>query len=121
MADERIFVIKTEAGGEVNISEEVIKIISGLAALEIEGVQSLNGGIVSSTISKAGSGKLNKCIRVISEDDEHLIVRLSINLKYGYEIPTVSEHVQDKVKSQIEGMSGLKVEAVDIRIASIVM
>ncbi len=48
-------------------------------------------------------------------------VDLSLNIKYGYNIPTVSEKVQDKVKSAIENMTGLNVLDVNIKIASVNM
>ena len=42
-----------------------------------------------------------------------------LNLKYGYNIPDVSERVQDRVKSAIENMTGLTVLDVNIRIAGV--
>ena len=46
-------------------------------------------------------------------------VRLSLNMKYGYEIPKVCEAVQEKVKTTVENMTGLSVTGVDIRIAAV--
>ena len=44
---------------------------------------------------------------------------LSLNIKYGYNIPDVSEKVQDKVKNAIQNMTGLTVLDVNIRIAGV--
>ena len=38
--------------------------------------------------------------------EEHVSVDLSLNMKYGYSIPAVSEKVQDKVKTAIENYDG---------------
>ena len=46
---------------------------------------------------------------------------MSIVLEYGYSIPKTSGQVQEKVKSAIENMTGLTVEEVNVRIASVVM
>ena len=53
--------------------------------------------------------------------EEHVSVDLSLNMKYGYNIPDVSEKVQEKVKSAIENMTGLSVLDVNIKIASVNM
>ena len=50
-----------------------------------------------------------------------MIVDLSLNMKYGYSIPAVSEKVQDKVKTAIENMTGLMVLEVNIKIAGVNM
>ena len=53
----------------------------------------------------------------ISEDQ--VSVDLSLNMKYGYSIPAVSEKVQEKVKTAIENMTGLSVMDVNIKIAGV--
>lgn len=119
MSDIKNFVININGDGGVNISEEVVGIIAGLGAAEVDGVESLAGNLTADTISKAGMGKLSKAIRVIDGDEGKITVRMSINMKYGYEIPKVCGMVQDKVKQAVETMTGLEVVAVDIRIATV--
>ncbi len=119
MAENKNFVININGDGGVNISEEVVGIIAGLGAVEVEGVESLAGNLTAETISKAGQGKLAKAIRVMDSDPGKIVVRMAINMKYGYEIPKVSGMVQEKVKSAVETMTGLEVTAVDIRIATV--
>ncbi|MCR4693938.1 MAG: Asp23/Gls24 family envelope stress response protein [Pseudobutyrivibrio sp.] len=119
MADNKNFVININGDGGVNISEEVVCIIAGLGATEVDGVDSLTGGLVADNIFKAGMGKLSKAIRVIDAEDGKLVVRMSLNMKYGYEIPKVCALVQDKVKQAVETMTGLEVTNVDIRIATV--
>lgn len=104
--------------GEVHISDEVVAIIAGLAATEIEGVQSMAGNITNELVSKLGMKNLSKGVKVAIGDDS-VEVSLALNIKYGYEIPAVSKKVQDKVKSAIETMTGLTVTAVNIKIVSL--
>lgn len=120
MAEEkRSFIIKENENGEVNITDEVLAGIAGLAAAEVEGVDSLTGNLTSDIIAKVGINKLSKGVRALEEEDGTVAVRLSLNMKYGYEIPRVCEAVQEKVKSTIENMTGLTVSGVDIRIATV--
>lgn len=104
--------------GEVHISDEVVAIIAGLAATEIEGVQSMAGNITNELVSKLGMKNLSKGVKVTISDDS-VEVSLALNIKYGYEIPAVSKKVQDKVKSAIETMTGLTVTSVNIKIVSL--
>ena len=104
--------------GEVHISDEVVAIIAGLAATEIEGVQSMAGNITNELVSKLGMKNISKGVKVTISDDS-VEVSLALNIKYGYEIPAVSKKVQDKVKSAIETMTGLTVTAVNIKIVSL--
>ena len=119
MAENKNFVINVNGDGGVNISEEVIGIIAGLGAVEVEGVQSLAGNLTAENISKAGQGKLAKAVRVVDADPGKIIVRMAINMKYGYEIPKVSGMVQEKVKQAVETMTGLEVTSVDIKVATV--
>ncbi len=104
--------------GEVHIADEVIAIIAGLAATEVEGVSSMAGNITNEIISKLGKKNLSKGVTVeVCENTVSVI--LSLNIQYEYNVMEVSEKVQEKVKNTIENMTGLEVADVNIRIASI--
>lgn len=104
--------------GEVRIADEVVAIIAGLAATEVDGVDSMAGNITNELVGKLGMKNLSKGVKV-EVTEEHVSVDLSLNIKYGYNIPDVSERVQDRVKSAIENMTGLTVLDVNIRIAGV--
>lgn len=107
-----------EMRGEVRIADEVVAIIAGLAATEVDGVDSMAGNITNELVGKLGMKNLSKGVKV-DVTEEHVSVDLSLNIKYGYNIPDVSERVQDRVKSAIENMTGLTVLDVNIRIAGV--
>ena len=111
---------KLEEGdlGEVQIADEVVAIIAGLAATEVEGVASMAGNVTNELISKLGMKTLSKGVKVVVESGE-VSVELALNLKFGYNIPNTSAAVQEKVKSAIENMTGLSVADVNIRIAGV--
>lgn len=104
--------------GEVQIADEVVAIIAGLAATEVEGVDSLAGNMSNELIGKLGMKQLAKGVKV-DITEEHVSVSISMNLKYGFSIPAVCEKVQDRVKSAIENMTGLTVLDVNIKIAGV--
>jgi uncharacterized alkaline shock family protein YloU len=106
--------------GEVQIADEVVAIIAGLAATEVEGVASMAGNITNELISKLGMRNLSKGVRV-EVVDNNVNVELALNLDYGYSIPKTSEMVQERVKTAIENMTGLNVMEVNIRIAGVNM
>ncbi|OYO98986.1 Asp23/Gls24 family envelope stress response protein [Lachnotalea glycerini] len=99
---------------------EVVAIIAGLAATEIEGVASMAGNITNELISKLGMKNLSKGVRV-EVFENNVNVELALNLDYGYSIPKTSELVQERVKTAIENMTGLNVSEVNIRIAGVNM
>ncbi len=107
-------VYEKERIGEVQIADEVVAIIAGLAATEVSGVDSMAGNITNELVGKLGMKNLSKGVKV-DVTEEHV----SLNMKYGYNIPEVSEKVQEKVKSAIENMTGLTVLDVNIKIAGV--
>ena len=106
--------------GEVKVADEVVAIIAGLAATEVEGVDSLGGNITSEIVSKLGMKNLSKGVKV-EVAEKTVSVEVALNISYGYSIPEVSEKVQEKVKSAIETMTGLSVAIVNVRIATVDM
>lgn len=121
MADNRKVVkIKEDNLGEVHVADEVVAIIAGLAATEVEGVASMAGNITNELVSKLGMKNLSKGVKV-EVAEETVSVELALNISYGYSIPEVSEKVQEKVKSAIETMTGLSVAIVNVRIATVDM
>ena len=104
--------------GEVKTADDVAAIIAGIAATEVEGVASMAGNITKEIISKLGMKNLSKGVKVKVEEGS-VIVELSLNIKYGYNVPEVSANVQDKVKTSIENMTGLIVSEVNVQIAGV--
>lgn len=107
-----------EEVGQVQVADEVVAVIAGLAALEVEGVAKMSGNITNEIVSKLGMKKLSKGVK-LNISGEEVEVTLNLVLNYGVSIPKTSEEVQDKVKNAIETMTGLTVSEVNIRIAGI--
>jgi len=103
-------------GGSIKISDEVISIISGIATSEIEGVYSMGGGIASGIAEFLGGKKnISKGIKVDLTDDS-VSVEIHIIICYGVSIPEVAAKIQEKVKDELESMTGLTVDKVNVHI-----
>ncbi len=118
--DRKVYSIKEDNLGEVNIADEVVTIIAGLAATEVDGISSMAGNITNELVSKLGKKNLAKGVKV-DVIDNCVTVEVAVNIKYGYAIPEISAKVQEKIKTAIETMTGLEVNAVNVRIASVDM
>ena len=112
--------IKSDGEGVIQIANDVVSNIAGLAVMEIEGVSKLTGNITKELITKLGRKSLSKGIKLNFSGSE-LTVDVSIEVKFGYNIVEVSKSVQDRVKSNVNTMTGLKVSAVNVRVSGIDM
>lgn len=106
--------------GKVQIADEVVAIIAGLAATEVEGVASMAGNITNELVGKLGMKNLSKGVKVDVLEGV-VTVSLALNLKYNYSIMDVSAKVQERVKNAVENMTGLEVADVNIRVAGVEM
>jgi uncharacterized alkaline shock family protein YloU len=104
--------------GSIKIADEVVGIITGLAATEIDGVAGMSGGIAGGIADMLGRKSLSKGVKVeVSEEEATVDVYVIIN--YGNSIPDVAWKIQDNVKQAIEGMTGLDVKAVNVHVQGV--
>ena len=106
--------------GDVQISDDALAAIAGIAATEVDGVASMAGNITNELVSKFGVKKLSKGVKV-SVDGRQVCVDVSINIMYEKNIPEVSEKVQERVKTIIESMTGLCVSEVKVKVAGVMV
>ncbi len=100
---------------EVKISNDVIASIAAFATAEVEGIDGIMG-----TMGKLGPKNSFKGVSINFEPDgKSVSCSLSAIIKYGFGIPETCKLVQDKVKSAIESMVGLKVSEVKVNIADV--
>lgn len=108
-----------EIATNLNISEDVIGIIAGLAASEVEGVAGMTLGFVDGINQILGSNKKYSKGVKIELDGKKVTVDLYVNVTYGVRIPDVAWAAQNAVKTAVETMTGLEVSAVNINVQGI--
>ncbi|MCC3143765.1 Asp23/Gls24 family envelope stress response protein [Halanaerobium sp. Z-7514] len=104
--------------GKIKIADEVVSIITGLAATEIEGVAGMSGGLVGGIADMLGRKNLSKGVKVEVNDDEALI-DVYVVIDYGKSIPDVAWQIQDNVKEAVEGMTGLNVKTINVHVQGV--
>lgn len=109
-----------EIDTNLNISEEVIGIIAGLAASEVEGIAGMSLGFVDGINQiLGGNKKYTKGVKV-SLENKKVTIDLFVNVQYGMRIPDVAWSAQNAVKNAVENMTGLEVLAVNINVQGII-
>ena len=108
-----------DAENGIEISNDVIAVIAGVAVSEVQGVASMAGGFAGG-ISEVFSGKKNmsKGIKVDKTENKAKI-DVNIIVEYGSRIPDVAYEIQNRVKKSVEGMTGFKVEEVNVHVQGV--
>lgn len=104
--------------GSVQIADDVVAVIVGLAATEVDGVAAMGEDLTSDLMSKVGIKNLAKGVKVAIENNK-VAVEVKLTVEYGYNIPATCAKVQEKIKNTVENMTGLTVTDVDVRITGV--
>ncbi len=118
MEKEKVVVKKESGLGAVRIADEVVSIIAGLAATEIEGIAGMSGGLVGGIAEILGRKNFAKGVKV-EVGEREAAVDLYVIVKYGVRIPDVALAAQENVKKAIETMTGLSVVEVNVHVQGV--
>ncbi len=111
-------VIKGDEQGSIKISEDVVKIIAGLAATEVTGVAGMSSGIAGGIAEKLGRKSFSKGVKAeVGEKEASLDI--SIIVDYGVNIQEVASQIQVDVKNAVENMTGLRVLEVNVNVQGV--
>lgn len=105
--------------GAIRIADEVVEIIAGLAASEVDGIAGMSGGFVGDLAHMLNRNKnLAKGVKV-EVGEEETAVDLFVVVEYGVSIPQVALKVQEAVKDAIESMTGLTVIETNVHVQGV--
>ena len=113
MTDE--FMNDSDDKGSVRISNDVVAIIAGVAATEVNGVIGMSGGLTGGFSEMFGMKNLSKGIKVELRDND-AVVDVFIIVEYGLNLSEIGKKVQQNVKSSVETMTELNVVEVNVNI-----
>ena len=104
-----------EPGSSITYANEVVAIIAGLAASEVEGI----AGMVN--VNSGFKGKNKNVTRGVKVEvgTEEVSVELFLNVEYGTPIQRAAHDAQESVKKSIESMTGLHVVRVDVHVLGV--
>ncbi len=100
--------------GDIIIENAVLADLAGISAME-------SYGIVGMAAKNATEGifellkfeNLSKGIKVIQEDNM-TVIELHVILEYGVKISTVGQNIIDRVKFNVESMTGITIDRIDV-------
>lgn len=104
--------------GKVEISPEVIEVISSIATTEIDGVASMHTNFASGVVERISRKSYGKGIKV-DLTDEGIVIEVALNVKYGVSIPDVCKKVQDNIIQTLRTMTALEVMAINIHVIGV--
>lgn len=104
--------------GTVKIANEVVAIVAGLAATEVEGIAGMSGGITGGISEMLGMKNLSKGVKVEVGEKESAI-DIFVIVDYGSKISEVALKVQENVKEAVETMTGLKVIEANVNVQGV--
>ncbi len=103
----------------VEISDDVVAVIAGIAVADVQGVAGMAKGFAGG-LTEAFSGKKNlaKGIKVDVNEGKAKI-DVNIIVEYGTRIPDVAFEIQSRVKKSVKEMTGLEVDAVNVHVQGV--
>ena len=106
--------------GKVEIAPEVIEVIAGIAATEVEGLYAMRGNFASGVAERFGKQAHNKGVKVDLTDDG-ITIDLYCILNYGHSIPKVAQELQTNIRQSLKTMTQLDIAEVNIHVVGIHM
>ncbi|MDL0437475.1 MULTISPECIES: Asp23/Gls24 family envelope stress response protein [unclassified Niallia] len=104
--------------GKVEIAPEVIEVIAGIAASEVEGVAQMRGNFASGVVEKLGKKLHNKGVKV-ELADEGIKVDVYCVMNFGVSIPQVAQQIQDNIRQTLINMTALVAEEINIHVVGV--
>lgn len=120
MAENNMLEMKqaTDSLGKVEIAPEVIEVIAGIAASEVEGVAQMRGNFASGVVERLGKKNHGKGVKV-ELSDEAIKVDVYCVMKFGVSIPKVAQEVQDNIRQALLNMTALEADEVNIHVVGV--
>lgn len=104
--------------GKVEISPEVIEVITSLAAAEVEGVATMRGNFATGVAEKLGRKSHGKGVKVDLGEDG-IAVDVYVVMNYGVSIPDVAKKIQDNIHQTLRTMTAIDLHAVNVHVVGI--
>lgn len=105
---------ETNSLGDIRINHSVVASIVRLAALEVVGVAAVGGGFVdgiAEIFSKKGD---ERGVRVEEDEVGDYRIEIRVILRFGVELATVGNQIQQRIAEQVEKMTSKSVARVNV-------
>ncbi len=106
--------------GSVEIAPEVIEVIAGIAASEVEGLSSMRGNFATGVVERFGKKSHSKGVKV-ELTDNGILIDLFVVLNFGVSIPEVAQKLQTNIRNSIKNMTALEIAEINVHVVGIQM
>ena len=121
MAENKEYYTQEMENGSIQISEDVVASVTGMAVLEVEGVCGLSSSIGTYIAEMLGMKTLSKGVRLSTTETGALRIDCDVVSKFGQNIFELAKNVQENVKSSVESVTGLRVAEVNVTVCGIAL
>ena len=121
MAENKEYYTQEMENGSIQISEDVVASVTGMAVLEVEGVCGLSSSIGTDIAEMLGMRTLSKGVRLSTTETGALRIDCDVVSKFGQNIFELAKNVQENVKSSVESVTGLRVAEVNVTVCGIAL
>lgn len=121
MAENKEYYTQEMENGSIQISEDVVASVTGMAVLEVEGVCGLSSSIGTDIAEMLGMKTLSKGVRLSTTETGALRIDCVVVSKFGQNIFELAKNVQENVKSSVESVTGLRVAEVNVTVCGIAL
>ena len=109
---------KSGSDGKIQIMDEAIVVIAGMAAMEVAGMAEMSSSMAGELVEKLGRKSSGKGVKVRRLEDG-LTLDLFVVMEFGVCIPEVALEVQRSVKGAVEKLTGLSILEVNVTVQGI--
>ena len=103
----------------LSIDNTVVEKIVAITCRSIDGILQMKGNLISSIQEGFGGTDLTKGVSVEMVGEDACNVNVSIIMEYGKSAPRIFQELHDKISEKITGMTGLRVNSVNVRITNV--
>ena len=105
--------------GEISIENSVVATIAAIAAQEVAGVAGMAGKF--SLTEMLGRKDVDRGVKVDILENSRVVITVEVKVEYGCNMYDAAHELQRKIKNNVEQMTGLAVEKINVKINGIVL
>ncbi|NBJ70195.1 MULTISPECIES: Asp23/Gls24 family envelope stress response protein [Clostridia] len=120
MSEQPLLNVSDDNLGKVEIAPEVIEVIAGLAASEVDGLYAMRGNFASGVVERFGKKSHSKGVKV-ELTDNGIVIDLYVILHFGVSIPNVAQMLQSNIRQTLKNMTALEIDEINVHVVGIQM
>ncbi|API90504.1 hypothetical protein J32TS6_02330 [Virgibacillus pantothenticus] len=120
MSEQPLLNVSDDNLGKVEIAPEVIEVIAGLAASEVDGLYAMRGNFASGVVERFGKKSHSKGVKV-ELTDNGIVIDLYVILQFGVSIPNVAQMIQSNIRQTLKNMTALEIDEINVHVVGIQM